>query len=100
NTLTSSSALASDALFVTLDPLMRRMKLTDARQILVADTVGFIDRLPHQLVASFHATLEEVSGADLLVHVIDAAAEDRDRRIEAVRGVLADVGASAVPTIE
>jgi GTP-binding protein HflX len=100
NWLTGSEATASNALFVTLDPLMRRMKLADARQIVVADTVGFIDRLPHQLVASFHATLEEVSGADLLVHVIDAAAPDRERRIEAVRSVLSEVGAAAVPAIE
>ena len=59
--LTGAHAVASDALFVTLDPLMRRMRLPDARQIVLADTVGFIDRLPHQLVAAFHATLEEVS---------------------------------------
>jgi GTP-binding protein HflX len=100
NLLTGSSAVVSDALFVTLDPLMRRVRLADARQIVVADTVGFIDRLPHQLVAAFHATLEEVAQADLLLHVIDASASDRDRRINAVRGVLADVGAAAVPTIE
>ena len=100
NALTSSIAVASDALFVTLDPLMRRVKLPDARQIVLTDTVGFIDRLPHQLVAAFHATLEEVTAADLLVHVIDAAAMDRDRRASAVRGVLMDVGATRVPMLE
>jgi GTP-binding protein HflX len=67
NRLTGANAEASDALFVTLDPLMRRVKLPDARQILLTDTVGFLDRLPHQLVAAFHATLEEVAAADLLV---------------------------------
>jgi len=100
NALTSSAAHASDALFVTLDPLMRRIKLPDARQILISDTVGFLDRLPHQLVAAFHATLEEVAAADLLLHVIDAAAPDRERRINAVRGVLFEVGAGQTPTLE
>ncbi len=100
NGLTGSDAVASDALFVTLDPLMRRLKLGDQRQVLVADTVGFIDRLPHQLVAAFHATLEEVAGADLLLHVADASAADRDRRADAVRSVLASVGAAGVPTLE
>jgi GTP-binding protein HflX len=100
NTLTGAGAVASHALFVTLDPLVRRVKLTDARQILLSDTVGFIDRLPHQLVAAFHATLEEVASADLLLHVIDAAAPDRDRQTAAVRAVLAEVGADRVPAIE
>jgi GTPase len=100
NLLTGADALVSDALFVTLDPLMRRVKLADARQILLADTVGFIDRLPHQLVAAFHATLEEVSAADLLLHVFDAAAPDRERRANAVRGVLLEVGAERVPVVE
>jgi GTP-binding protein HflX len=100
NLLTGAGAAASHAMFVTLDPLLRRVKLGDARQILLSDTVGFIDRLPHQLVAAFHATLEEVAAADLLVHVIDAAAQDRARRAEAVRSVLADVGADRIPAIE
>jgi len=100
NLLTGGHALASDALFVTLDPLLRRVRLPDARQVLVSDTVGFIDRLPHQLVASFRATLEEVVDADLLVHVIDAAAPDRERRIAAVRAVLDEVGAAHVPLVE
>jgi GTP-binding protein HflX len=100
NALTSAKAHASDALFVTLDPLMRRVKLPDARQIVLSDTVGFIDRLPHQLVAAFHATLEEAASADLLLHVIDAAAADRERRINAVRAVLFDVGAAETPILE
>jgi GTP-binding protein HflX len=99
NALTGGAAVASDALFVTLDPLVRRVKLPDARQILMSDTVGFIDRLPHQLVAAFHATLEEVASASLLLHVADASAEDRERRDGAVRSVLANVGATEVPTL-
>jgi GTP-binding protein HflX len=67
---------------------------------LLSDTVGFIDRLPHQLVAAFHATLEEVIGADLLLHVIDAAAPDRDRRAQAVHAVLVEIGAEHVPIVE
>jgi GTP-binding protein HflX len=100
NWLTRSEATASDALFVTLDPLTRRLRLGDDAHVLLADTVGFIDRLPHQVVAAFHATLEEVAGADLLVHVADAAAPDRDRRAEAVRAVLNEVGASHVPALD
>ena len=100
NLLTGATATASHALFVTLDPLLRRVKLGDARQILLSDTVGFIDRLPHQLVAAFHATLEEVAAADLLVHVIDASAPDRTRRSEAVRAVLAEVGAERIPAVD
>jgi len=100
NALTGGDAVASDAMFVTLDPLVRRVRLPDARQMLVSDTVGFIDRLPHHLVAAFHATLEEVVGADLLLHVIDAAALDRDRRVNAVRAVLLEVGVKDVPVVD
>ncbi len=100
NALTGGQAVVSDALFVTLDPLLRRVRLPDARQIVVSDTVGFIDRLPHQLVAAFRATLEEVTEADLLLHVIDAAAPDRDRRERAVRDVLTEIGAGLVPVLE
>jgi len=100
NALTGGDARASNALFVTLDALVRRVKLPDQRQLLLSDTVGFIDRLPHQIVAAFRATLEEAAEADLLLHVIDASAPDRDRHIETVRGVLAEIGASKVPTID
>jgi len=100
NALTGDEAVVSDALFVTLDPLVRRVKLPDARQIIVSDTVGFIDRLPHQLVAAFRATLEEVIHADLLLHVIDASAPDRERRERAVRDVLTEIGAGHVPVLE
>jgi len=100
NVLTRADAEASDALFVTLDPLIRQVKLPDNRELLVSDTVGFIDRLPHALVAAFRATLEEVAAADLILHVTDAAAPDRDRQMAAVRGVLEEVGAIDVPLIE
>ena len=100
NRLTRADALASDALFVTLDPLVRRVRLPDARELLLSDTVGFIDRLPHALVAAFRATLEEAADADLLLHVIDASHPDRERMIAAVMRVLENVGALDVPRLE
>jgi GTP-binding protein HflX len=100
NLLTREHAVASDALFVTLDPLVRRVALPDQRELLLSDTVGFIDRLPHTLVAAFRATLEEVTDADLLVHVIDASAPDRERRIGAVQDVLNDVDAGQLPRLD
>jgi GTPase len=100
NVLTRADAEASNALFVTLDPLVRQLRLPDSRELLVSDTVGFIDRLPHALVAAFRATLEETADADLVLHVIDASAVDRDRRMNAVRSVLEEVGATDVPMLE
>src|SRR5437763_1968908 len=100
NALTRSHAEVSDALFVTLDPLVRQVRLADRRELLVSDTVGFIDRLPHALVAAFRATLEEVAEADLVLHVIDASSEERDRQIAAVRRVLEEVGAADVPMVD
>jgi GTP-binding protein HflX len=100
NALTRAGAEVSNALFVTLDPLVRQLRLPDNRELLVSDTVGFIDRLPHALVAAFRATLEEVAEADLILHVIDAAASDRSRRMDAVRRVLDEVGAVDVPLID
>ena len=99
NLLTKESAEASDALFVTLDPLVRQISLPDKRRLLLSDTVGFIERLPHTLVAAFRATLEQVAEADLVLHVIDAASPERDRHIEAVRRVLEEVGAADVATM-
>ena len=100
NRLTHADAHASDALFVTLDPLVRRMRLPDERELLVSDTVGFIDRLPHALVAAFRATLEEAADADLLLHVIDASDPERERLIGAVMKVLEGIDALAVPRFE
>jgi GTP-binding protein HflX len=100
NRLTRSEAEVSNALFVTLDPLVRRVAMPDRRQLLLSDTVGFIDRLPHTLVAAFRATLEETADADLVLHVIDAASPERDRHIAAVSRVLEEIGAMSVPRIE
>ena len=100
NRLTRADAEASNALFVTLDPLVRQVRLPDRRELLMSDTVGFIDRLPHALVAAFRATLEETAEADLILHIIDAAAPDRERRIAAVRQVLEEVDATDVPLVD
>src|ERR1700733_7367350 len=100
NVLARAEAEASDALFVTLDPLVRQLRLPDSRELLVSDTVGFIDGLRRALVAAFRATLEEVGDADLVLHVIDASAPDRERRMNAVHSVLEEVGATDVPMLE
>jgi GTP-binding protein HflX len=99
NRLAHQRAEASDALFVTLDPLIRHVRFGDGPQVLLSDTVGFIDRLPHGLVAAFRATLEEVVEADLLLHVVDASDQDRDRHMEAVTRVLGEIEAEDVPAI-
>ncbi|MBI4888244.1 MAG: GTPase HflX [Acidobacteria bacterium] len=100
NRMTRERAAASDALFVTLDPLLRQVRLPDRRELLLSDTVGFIDRLPHTLVAAFRATLEEVAAADLALHVIDAASPEKERQMAAVRRVLEEVGAAHVPVLD
>lgn len=100
NALTRAEAAVSDQLFVTLDPLVRRARLGAGREVLLVDTVGFIQKLPHQLVAAFRATLEEVVQADLLLHVIDAAAPDLEEREEAVRKVLDQIGAGGNPRLQ
>src|SRR4029453_18643655 len=100
NVLARAEAEASNALFVTLAPLVRQVRLPDNREMLVSDTVGFIDRLPHALVAGFRAPLEETADAGLGGHVIDASARDRDRRVAAVHQVLDEVGAIDVPILE
>jgi GTP-binding protein HflX len=100
NRLTKADADASDALFVTLDPLVRKVMLPDRRPLLLSDTVGFIDRLPHTLVAAFRATLEETADADLVLHVIDASNPERERHAAAVNRVLEEVGATSVPRLE
>jgi GTP-binding protein HflX len=100
NALTGAGVFAADQLFATLDPTMRRVQLPDSRAIVLADTVGFVRHLPHQLVEAFRATLEEAQLADLLLHVIDASAEDRDDTTHEVEKVLAEIGAEAVPRLE
>lgn len=97
NRLTQAEVYAADQLFATLDPTLRRLDLAPHRSVILADTVGFIQDLPHELIAAFKATLTETREAALLLHVIDAADPDRDRQIEQVEAVLAEIGASDVP---
>jgi GTPase len=97
--LTGADTAVSDQLFMTLDPLVRRARLGGGMQVLMVDTVGFIQKLPHGLVAAFRATLEEVVEADLLLHVMDAAAEDMEARGAAVNAVLDEIGAAKRPVI-
>ncbi len=99
NHLASAHSLAEDKLFATLDPMTRRVKLTGGQEILLTDTVGFVQRLPTTLVAAFRATLEEVAEADLLIHVIDAANPFVHHQIEAVEQVLEEIGAGGRPMI-
>ena len=98
--LTLSETAASDQLFLTLDPLVRRARLGRGQDVLMVDTVGFIQKLPHQLVAAFRATLEEVTDADLLLHVMDASADDMAEREAAVNDVLKEIGAAGRPRID
>jgi GTP-binding protein HflX len=97
--LTGAEAKASDQLFLTLDPLIRKMRLGPVKDVLLVDTVGFIKKLPHALVAAFRATLEEVAQADLLLHVLDASADDVEEREAAVETVLTEIGAAARPRL-
>jgi len=100
NALTESDVYAANQLFATLDPTLRRLELDDIGPVILADTVGFIRHLPHKLVESFRATLEESSNADLLLHVIDAHEPERDQQIEQVLAVLAEIGANELPMLE
>lgn len=99
NTLTDAHVLAKDQLFATLDPTWRRLRHEGRQTILMADTVGFVSDLPHELVAAFKSTLEETAYADLVLHVIDSADPERLLREQVVEEVLAEIGASDVPTI-
>ena len=99
NLLTGADVLTEDRLFSTVDPTVRRAILPDGRFVLLSDTVGFVRRLPHQLVQAFHSTLQEVREADLLVHLVDATDPDPDGQIAAVREVLAEIEAEHVPEL-
>ncbi len=99
NALTRADVTSEDRLFATLDPTMRRLKVPGVGNVVVADTVGFVSRLPHTLVDAFKATLEEVAGSDLLVHVVDGSVMDTDRRVADVLAVLDEIGAAAVPMV-
>jgi GTP-binding protein HflX len=99
NRLTGAGVLVEDRLFSTLDATVRRLALPGGETVLVSDTVGFVRKLPHQLVESFRSTLEEVVDADLLVHVVDASSPEAERQIEAVRSVLRELGAGELPEL-
>ncbi len=99
NALTGAGTYAADQLFATLDTLTRRLRLPQGQTVVLSDTVGFVRALPHALVEAFRATLEETAQADLLLHVVDASAPDRDEQVEQVERVLAEIGAADVPTI-
>ena len=99
NRLTQSGVLTEDRLFATLDPTTRRLSLPGGEPVLLTDTVGFINRLPHGLVESFKSTLEVAAIADHLVHVVDASSPDPEAQIDAVRTVLAEIGGDDVPEL-
>jgi GTP-binding protein HflX len=99
NRLTRGRVYAADQLFATLDTTLRRVHVPGADTIVLSDTVGFIRELPHDLVAAFRATLAEAAEADLIVHVVDSAARERDEQVEAVERVLGEIGADEVPRL-
>lgn len=99
NVLTGSDVYAEDQLFATLDPTLRHIVLPGFGKMILADTVGFIKDLPHDLVRAFHATLEEVAQADLLIHVVDVSDDNASDNIDAVRDVLQQIGAETVPEL-
>lgn len=99
NALTGAGVMAADMLFATLDSTTRRLDLPEGRQVTVTDTVGFINKLPHGLVEAFKSTLDEVNEADLLLHVTDAGASQREAQMQSVREVLQEIGAHTKPGI-
>jgi GTP-binding protein HflX len=99
NRLTDAGVLVEDRLFATLDPRARRLDLPGGEAVVLSDTVGFIRKLPHQLVEAFKSTLEVVAESDLLIHVVDASSPDPDAQIAAVREVLEEIDAGGVPEL-
>ena len=99
NALTDAAVLVEDRVFATLDPRTRRLELPGGETVLLSDTVGFVRKLPHQLVEAFRSTLEVVNEADLLIHVVDSSALHPEEQIDAVRAVLAEIGADRVPEL-
>ena len=100
NRLTGSDIYVANKLFATLDPTFRRIELAPATPVILTDTVGFIRHLPHDLVDAFHATLEEIRAADLLLHIVDVTSDQRHSQIEQVNQVINEIGAGGVPQIE
>jgi GTP-binding protein HflX len=99
NRLTGAGVLVENALFATLDPTVRRAQTPSGREFTLSDTVGFVRMLPHQLVEAFRSTLEEVSGADLILHVVDGSHPDPEGQLAAVRQVFVEIGAQDIPEI-
>lgn len=99
NAVTGAGVMAEDKLFATLDPVVRQFTLPGGADVLFSDTVGFINKLPHELVDAFKSTLEEVTNADLILHVIDVSSPYHDKQAEVVEGVLAELGAGDTPRI-
>ena len=99
NKLTDAGVLVENALFATLDPTVRKSQTTEGRVYTLSDTVGFVRHLPHQLIDAFKSTLEEVSGADLIVHVVDGSHPDPFEQIRAVREVITEIGGAEIPEI-
>ncbi len=100
NALTQAEVYAADQLFATLDPTLRRLDVADCGAVVLADTVGFIRHLPHKLIEAFRATLEETISADLLLHVVDAASDEREENIFQVEEVLQEIAALNIPRLE
>jgi GTP-binding protein HflX len=99
NLITESDVYAADQLFATLDPTMRRLDIPEQGPIIFADTVGFISHLPHRLINAFRATLEEAAAANVLLHVVDASAEDKATNVDRVNDVLMEIDAHELPTL-
>jgi GTP-binding protein HflX len=99
NALTRADVVVADQLFATLDPTVRRLRLPGGRWVTLTDTVGFVGKLPHDLVEAFQSTLEEVTRAAMVLHVADGAAPDLETQVAAVRSVLADIGAGGLPEV-
>jgi len=99
NRLTKADAYVADKLFATLDPTTRKLWLSEGKQVLLTDTVGFIQKLPHQLIAAFHATLEDITEADLLLHVVDISSSDASVQWQAVLQTLIEIHADDIPML-
>jgi GTP-binding protein HflX len=99
NTLTRAGVLVEDRLFATLDPTIRSLRLPTGDKVMIVDTVGFINKIPHSLIEAFKSTLEEVRNADLLLHLIDLANPLFDQQVRVIEGVLKEIGAGEIPTI-
>lgn len=99
NALTSSAVVAEDRMFATLDPTSRRLRLPREREVVINDTVGFIRDLPPDLIAAFRATLEEMEGSDLLIHLVDAGSPQQDTHISSVEKILQELGLSSIPRL-